>query len=223
MFVVESQSFGESPASFAGPGSFSAVSHTVQVTKTHDELQIVYGEVFAPGFPDSQGDMMTSETIMKMAHEFLAKGLVQKIDVNHSQTESGCYVVESFIARDDDPTFIPGSWVLGVKVPDRQLWSLIKSGELNGFSLDGKAFTNPVKIEVEMPEVLSGETMATEGHTHTFTVRYDVDGNLVGGVTSPGPDGHAHSISRGTMTDVTQGHSHRFSFVEGILNAQDHH
>jgi hypothetical protein len=28
------------------------------------------------------------------------------------------YVVESSIARDDDGLFIPGAWVLGVKVPD---------------------------------------------------------------------------------------------------------
>jgi Putative phage serine protease XkdF/HNH endonuclease len=72
-----------------------------------------------------------------MAHEFLRKGLVNHIDVQHSRKGSGGYVVESFIARDDDATFIPGSRVLGVKVPDAGVWELVKPGELNCFSLDG--------------------------------------------------------------------------------------
>ena len=30
-----------------------------------------HGEVYAPGFPDSQGDYMTRETIREMAFEFM--------------------------------------------------------------------------------------------------------------------------------------------------------
>lgn len=193
---------------------------TVQLTKFDDEQQLVYGEVYAPGFPDSQGDFMTRETIQVMAHDFMRRGLVSKIDVNHSQQESGCYVVESFIARDNDDTFIPGSWVLGVKVPDTQTWSLIKSGELNGFSLDGVGVRVDTVIEVEMPETISGETVESDGHRHRFFVKYDKDGNFLGGRTDRAPDGHWHEILRGTATELTGGHSHRFSFVEGVLNAQ---
>ena len=39
-------------------------------------------------------------------------------------------------------------------------------------------------------------------------------------MTGPGPDGHVHKILRGTATEETDGHSHRFSFVEGVLHAQ---
>ena len=100
-----------SPATATNVARFS-------LRKCDEELQIVYGEVYAPGFPDSQGDFMTAESIREMAHEFMRKGLVDKIDLNHTQVESGCYVVESFIARDDDTVFIPNSWVLGVHVYD---------------------------------------------------------------------------------------------------------
>ena len=130
------------------------------------ELQIVYGDVYAPGFPVSQGDFLTRETIRKMAHTFMRKGPGGNIDVQHSQERSGAYVVESFIARDDDSVFISGSWVIGVKVPDPELWGQIKSGELNGFSLDGKAMRVDSVLEIDMPDFLRGETEATAGHGH---------------------------------------------------------
>ena len=190
------------------------------ISKLDHELQVVYGEVYAPGFPDSQGDYMTRETIREMAFEFMRKGNGANIDVQHSQEQSGAYVVESFIARDDDSVFIPGSWVIGVKVPDPELWAQIKSGELNGFSLDGKAMRVDSVLEIDMPDFLRGETEAAAGHSHTFHVRYDDQGNFLGGMTGPGPDGHVHKILRGTATEDTDGHSHRFSFVEGVLHAQ---
>lgn len=196
---------------------------SVSIKKLDEEQQLVFGEVYAPGFPDSQGDFMTAKTIQDMAHGFLAKGLVKNIDTNHNQELSGCYVVESFIAREDDSIFIPGSWVLGVKVPDPKLWEMIKTGELNGFSLDGSAVQVETQIEIEMPMVLNGETDFADGHKHTFQVQFDNQGDLIGGTTGPGPDGHVHRIVRGTITEMAEGHAHRFSFVEGILNVQAAH
>jgi len=192
----------------------------VQIKKLDQEEQVVFGEVYAPGFPDSQGDFMTPDEIKKMAYNFLRKGVTSNIDVNHSQTPSGSYVVESFIARDDDPIFIPGSWVIGVKVPDQAIWKMVKSGELNGFSLDGMGVRTDTVFEIEMPELLKGETDDVQGHRHSFFVKFDRDGNFLGGQTSPGPDGHVHKIERGTVTETVDGHSHRFSFVEGVLGAQ---
>ena len=60
----------------------------------------------------------------------MEKGILSNIDTNHSRQPNGCRVVEAFIARDDDRVFIPGSWVIGVKVPDPALWRMVKSGEL---------------------------------------------------------------------------------------------
>lgn len=207
---------------FASPSDAASAAarnvSEVAIKKYDEEQQLVYGEVYAPGLPDSQGDFMSRENIQVMAHGFLRKGLVNKIDLNHTQEESGCYVVESFIARDGDPTFIPGSWVIGVKVPDTSVWNLIKSGELNGFSLDGTGLRVDAELEIEMPDVIHGETDIAAGHKHEFSVRYDDEGNFLGGVTGPSRDGHVHRILRGTATEPARGHSHRFSFVEGVLN-----
>ena len=192
----------------------------IQIKKLDQEEQIVFGEVYAPGFPDSQGDFSSAEQIKKMAYNFLRKGITSNIDVNHSQIPSGSYVVESFIARKDDPIFIPGSWVIGVKVPDPAIWQMVKSGELNGFSLDGMGVRTETVFEIDMPDVLKGETDDVSGHRHTFFVKYDDEGNFLGGYTDPGPNGHVHSIARGTVTEQADHHTHRFSFVEGVLNAQ---
>ena len=191
----------------------------VRIKKTTDEQQIVFGEVYAPGFPDSQVDFMSAETIRDMAYGFMKKSATTKIDVGHSRDECGAFVVESFIARDDDPVFIPGSWVIGVKVPD-DVWALVKSGDLNGFSLDGMGTRVPTMFENEMPELLKGETSEVGGHQHEFLVKFDEDGSFLGGRTSAASDGHYHTILRGTATEVANGHSHRFSFVEGVLDAQ---
>ncbi len=194
----------------------------LSIKKSDDDLQVVYGEVYAPNFPDSQGEFMTVATVRNMGWGFLMKGNVTKIDVQHNQKMAGCFVVESFIAREGDPTFIPDAWVIGVYVPDKELWGLIKSGELNGFSLDGYGARVATEITLEIPELLKGETDEVEGHTHEFYAVYDAEDNFVGGNTSKAEDGHQHVIISGTATEYAgnPSHRHRFSFVEGILNAQ---
>lgn len=210
------------PNGFATFNKQDAGPHAVPIKKTDEELRLVFSEVFAPGFPDSQGDFMTAETIRVMAHTFLRNGLVSKVDVGHSQVESGCFIVESFIAREGDPVFLADSWVVGIHVPDDEIWAAIKSGELNGLSLDGFGVRIPTVFEVDIPDTLVGVTSVTDDHSHEFYVRFDDKGNFLGGSTSPAStDGHVHTITRGTVTDTVNGHSHRFSFVEEIVNGKD--
>ena len=191
----------------------------VQIKKLDHEEQVVFGEVYAPGFPDTQGDFMSPEEIKKMAYNFLRKGLASNIDVNHSQKPSGRYVVESFIAREGDPIFIPGSWVMGVKVPDPAVWKMVKSGELNGFSLDGYRRSHAEDVlAIEMPELLKGETDGgAESHA---PVRREVRQarQLPGRLHEPGQRRARPSDCAGTVTEPANGHVHRFSFVEGVLN-----
>lgn len=192
---------------------------STQIKKTQDEEQLVFGEVYAPDVPDSHGDFMTRATIKAMAYEFMRRGLQNMIDVQHNRELSGCYVVESFIARDDDPIFIPGSWVVGVKIDDPALWHDVKTGELNGFSLDGEGVRVETRMEIVCPDLIEGETCESAGHVHKFYVRYAHDGEFLGGETDV-INGHSHLIHKGTITETADGHSHRFSFVEGVMYAR---
>jgi len=187
--------------------------------KQDAEQQVVFGEVFAPGVTDSQGDRMSAEEIQKAAYHFMEMGRLTKIDTNHDLKVNGSYVVENFIARDGDPVFIPGSWVVGIKVPDPKIWSLIKSGELNGFSFGGRGYREEIVVSIEVPDHVSGLSDSVAGHAHQFVVKFDEDGNFLGGETDT-VAGHTHKITKGTLTDEVNGHAHRFSYVEGFLNAR---
>jgi hypothetical protein len=192
---------------------------TVKIKKVDEELQIVYAEVYVPNTPDSDNDYMTVETIREMAHGFLAEGRVTKIDVEHSRDDVQAAVVESFVARKGDPDFIQDAWVAGVKIYDPDVWELIKSGEINGFSLDGIGQGTDTELEVELPEFVKGETDKEDGHRHIFKVYFDAEGNFLGGKTVDEGLDHVHLIKRGTITEEADDHAHRFSFVEVYTDA----
>lgn len=192
------------------------------IKKTDDELQIVYGEVYAPNVPDIHGEFMTPVEVRKMAHRFLAKGIVEQVDTNHDNKTNGSVIVESFVAREDDTIFIPESWVIGMHVPSPEMWLKIKSGEMNGFSLEALVHLKPKVIEVEIPELVQGQTARKSGdlehgHLHRFSVRFDEDGQFVGGQTST-DEAHFHLILNGTVTEPAGAdeHTHRYSFAEQL-------
>lgn len=185
--------------------------------KFDEELQIVYGEVYAPNVGlDSQGDYMTAEEIRKMAHSFIANGRQTSVDKEHDRSDNQGVVVESFIARANDPDgFIDGAWVVGIHVPDYEVWNMIKKGELNGFSLEAKVQSVQKEIELDVPSEIIGKTEMHSNHAHDFILKFDDKGNLIGGETSY-DFGHRHQITKGTITDSSEGHNHRYSFVEWL-------
>lgn len=185
------------------------------IVKSEDQ-HLIYGEVYAPDRPDAQGEYMTRIEIQKMAHEFLRSAKCNQIDVLHdNKVVKGCAVVESFLAADNDPTFIPGAWVIGMHVPDDGLWNRVKKGEINGFSMEALVTRHTKDVEVEIPPVVTGTTSKSEGHEHTFYVTYDEKGQFKGGVTDL-VNGHRHVIIAGTHTQPVNGHSHRFSSVDTV-------
>ena len=125
-----------------------ATERIIEFKKSLDEKQIVYGEVYVPDKKDSDGNWMTGETIEKMAHDFLRKGLVSQISKGHDGKCDKGEVVESFIVRENDPDFTTGAWVVGVHVTDAKVWKLVKDGTLTGFSIEGAG----ILIEEEVKE-----------------------------------------------------------------------
>lgn len=193
-----------------------------RVKKTDAKLQIVWGEVYIPDMPDSDGDFMTVEGIREMSYNFMRKsvdGRLGNIDVRHNnKIVKGCSVVESFIARKTDPDgFIEGAWVAGVHVPDEETWAAIEKGDLNGFSMEALVKKVPVDIEFDLPPVIAGKTMKHEEgdavHEHDFYVSYAEDGTFLGGRTNI-VKGHFHEIRRGTVTEESAGHRHKFAYLD---------
>ena len=113
--------------------------HVVDFKKSDAKKQIVFGEVYVPDRRDTDGNFMTAATIEKMAHDFLANSRNSQISKSHDGNNNKGCVVESFIAREGDPDFIAGSWVVGVHIPDVEIWKSIEAGKLTGFSIEGRA------------------------------------------------------------------------------------
>lgn len=103
--------------------------------------RIVYGEVLAPDMVDGQGDVVSAPEIEAAAHRFLSGGGV--VGGMHREFSGVGEVVESFIARGDDPDFTPGAWVLGVRLAPAA-WERVRRGEWTGFSVGGRAVRTPV-------------------------------------------------------------------------------
>lgn len=112
--------------------------------KKKADKHIVLGVVYEPNVRDTDGNFMTAEEIEKMAYRFMEQLRNTAIDKEHNG-ETGSYgtVVESFIAREGDPDFPRGAWILGVHVTDPQTWENIEKGEITGFSLAGKCTLIP--------------------------------------------------------------------------------
>lgn len=190
----------------------------VSIQKRNNEKQIAYGLVYVPGQTDAHGDAMTVDEIEKLAYSFIKKNnLTERIDTNHDGKSNGSYPVESWIVKEGDPMFSNpahvGGWALGIKVPNIEIWSQIKSGKFSGFSFEAMARKNYRLVELNIAEEFYGETEpAEDGHTHFFVVALNEMGRVQGGVTSE-DEFHYHQITSGTSTDEAQGHSHRF-FLE---------
>lgn len=184
-----------------------------------DEKRLVFGEVYAPLRVDTDNEAMTAEQIERMAHNFLAKGRLWKVDTSHNLKMSGCVVVESFIARKNDPDgFIEGSWVLGVKVLPDDLWSAVKSGELNGFSFYGMVEKRAMKAKVIATKRLTGKTeLSTDGslppHAHDVDMMFGENGAVIECETAE-ELGHTHKITQATATKASKDHSHRLIISE---------
>lgn len=176
------------------------------------ENQVVYGEVYVPNRVDTDHETMSEEDVEKAAWEFLSTGKTSKIDIQHDLAESGCQVVESFIAREGWEPWVEGSWVMGVKCPN-DIWKLVKSGDLNGFSFYGTSKKVPAKVLVEVAKQIAGITeVNTEDilppHEHTYVINLDNKGNIVSGRTDLVME-HSHNIKHGTATEEELDHRHR--------------
>lgn len=185
-------------------------------TRSADEWdRVVMAEVLIPEVPNVFGDYWTEREIMEAAYMFMKKGYI--IDVEHQREDVsglGVYVVESFIAREGDPLFIKGSWVVGMRIEDDEMWNQVLSGELNGFSYEALVKTLAAVLEYDDDNFRSGVTEPDpfDGHRHSFAVWVDDNNRPISGGTDE-VNGHSHTITTHTITDTAANHVHRYTIL----------
>lgn len=87
------------------------------------------------------------ETIYCIAQKFFEKGFQQNFNLMHDPNEkvTGVFVFQSYIVDSEQGRPAPkgfedaqdGSWFLGVKVNNPDVWAKVKNGEMKGFSVEG--------------------------------------------------------------------------------------
>lgn len=112
-------------------------------------LGIVLEPTLEMGQPDTQNDVYSAAEIEKAAHGWMQS--YQQIGVQHKDPAGGkVKILESFIQRGDaeinGQLVKSGSWCLGVRIVDDQLWTDVKSGNFTGFSIGGVANRQPIEV-----------------------------------------------------------------------------
>lgn len=188
------------------------------IKKVDSDEKIVYGEVYAPFVIDSHGEMMLPEAVKQLCHRFMIEKKTDRIDLMHNNKPINASMVESYIAKVNDPDYTEGAWVLAVKIFDGDVWVDIKAGKLNGYSLEAMVFKVEADVVYDYLPLHYGFTEENGGHSHAFFVEVDKDGSVIGGYTSEEEDEdgvlHSHDVLAGTATERSNKHAHRYFLNE---------
>lgn len=105
----------------------------------------------APLKPDTQDDIYSKADIRKAAHGWAENGGM--IDLMHSwkalDRDTVC-PVETYLAPcefkigKDEETVLEGSWMLGARIYDDELWKAAKENKLGAWSIGGEAKRTPI-------------------------------------------------------------------------------
>lgn len=179
--------------------------------------RIAFAEIILPDNLNTYGDFHTQESVREFSYSFMINRTGWDVEHDEVDISDKVQIVESFIARKGDPDFIEGAWVLGIHVPDDEIWASILSGDLNGYSYGAVVRAVPVDIEVDNTRVIYGQTVEDpfDKHTHSYVVVLSDDGRVMSGGTSVS-DGHAHTIEVTTHTERTENHTHIFNIIQGL-------
>lgn len=118
-----------------------------------EDKQILVGPAMVPDINiprlDDDGDTyyvkFSAETIKEIAMKWMKEARNGEINTDHEENEAGAYIFESWIVETEDDKAntlygynVPkGTWMLSVKVDDKETWRRVKAGELRGFSIEG--------------------------------------------------------------------------------------
>ena len=104
----------------------------------------------APLNPDTQDDIYSADEIRATAHGWMEN--FGHIDLQHSWQALGkaeVMILESYLAPVDfdfgDHKVLKGTWMLGLRVMNDELWTAIKTGEIGAYSVGGSARRVPIE------------------------------------------------------------------------------
>ena len=172
---VDLISFVENPATESNFMYFSKEKKT-KFSVVDEERRIVVGAAMIAGEKieriDAEGNSydvyFTAETIRKCQELYFKKGLLKETNVDHENSKiDNISIVESWIVENPEmdkskhlgyASITQGSWFVAFKVDNDTLWSKVKSGAVQGFSVEGffnqKVVDENHEVEMKMKAIL---------------------------------------------------------------------
>ena len=161
---LEKMSLVEFPAVERSFQTFSAQ----QLQFADDEKHIVWGVALLADTPIYRRDnvrgeynvVFSKDCIEKLVLKFFKDGLINKVNLNHKTDTTGITLIESVI-KDERFTIeqfkdVPdGSWIVGYKVENPEVWNEIKNGKYTGFSVEGYFYEIPETEKDEIAEFIN--------------------------------------------------------------------
>ena len=86
------------------------------------------------------------ETIKEICMKYFKEARTNDVNTDHEENEAGAYIFESWIVEDPETDKantiygynVPaGTWMVTMKVDNKETWARIKAGQLRGFSIEG--------------------------------------------------------------------------------------
>lgn len=123
----------------------------VEVKLSSDERHICYGPALIPNkdIYRNNGEQefyinFTEDSIVKMSQEFMKDYRQHEVNLQHEDDADEVFVCESWVVEDpykDKANALgfnvpSGTWMIGMKVNNIEVWDKVKSGELKGFSVE---------------------------------------------------------------------------------------
>lgn len=151
-------------------------SQEVKLAEVDDEKQILMGPALIPNKKiyrrsgeDEYYIYFSPETVRKASELYLARGYQNNATLEHEDKLEGLSVVESWIIDDTNQDKsrkygfdLPnGTWMVSMKVYDDSVWSnYVKTGKVNGFSIEGHFADAMERPQEQLPEETAEELEA---------------------------------------------------------------
>ena len=130
--------------------NFIALSKQQSSIKLENEKRLLIGAALVPNKPiyrNVNGNefyiSFDETTIEKLAQDFLANDYQHNITVDHQEEANDIVIVESWIKTSENDKSVSyglnepiGTWFIGMKVNNDEIWQRVKDGFYKGFSIE---------------------------------------------------------------------------------------
>lgn len=140
-------------------------SEKVKLSSVDKERRMLYGAALIPEKLILRVDQNNEdyymkferETIETLAHNFYKKNLHHTTNLQHQYPVTGVTIVESWLKEGSSDKSLAlglsdlpdGTWFIGAKVDDDNVWEEVKSGAIRGFSIEGMFTEQVVDMKAE--------------------------------------------------------------------------